>query len=120
MFDHVGLKVTDLPRSRAFYEAALAPLGLSLQSSGDDWAGYGPDDAPALWLHAHSGPPLAGTHVALRAGDADAVRAFHAAALAAGGHDNGAPGPRPAYGSGYFAAFVLDPDGHNVEAVCFV
>lgn len=119
MFDHVGLKVSDLAASTAFYQAALAPLGCSLQASGSDYAGFGPAGAPALWLHAHPGGVGAGAHVALRAASQAAVQAFHAAGLAAGGRDNGPPGPRPDYGPSYYAAFLRDPDGHNLEAVCF-
>lgn len=117
MFDHVGLKVSDLAASTSFYRAALEPLGLPLGSHGEGYAGFGPPGAAALWLHAHAGARGPGAHVALRAPSAAAVHAFHAAALAAGGRDNGPPGPRPDYGASYYAAFVLDPDGHNLEAV---
>lgn len=119
MFDHVGLKVRDLAASRAFYTAALGALNLVAGSSGDDYAGFGPPGAPALWLHWPPGPGAAGAHVALRAATRDQVHRFHAAGLAAGGRDNGPPGPRPDYGADYYAAFLLDPDGHNIEAVCF-
>ncbi|TDP74137.1 VOC family protein [Roseateles toxinivorans] len=120
MFDHIGLKVSDLAASITFYEAALGALGHGLASSGDDYAGFGPDGAPALWLHQYGKGINAGAHVALRAADREAVQRFHAQGLAAGGRDNGAPGPRPDYGATYYAAFLLDPDGHNIEAVCFV
>lgn len=119
MFDHLGLKVADLDRSLRFYEAALGALGHRLGSRGDGWAGLGPPDAPALWLYATDRPVGPGTHVALRAADAAAVQRFHAAGLAAGGRDNGPPGPRPDYAPNYYAAFLLDPDGHNVEAVWY-
>jgi catechol 2,3-dioxygenase-like lactoylglutathione lyase family enzyme len=119
MFDHVGLKVRDIAASTAFYRAALGALGLDKGPSGDDYAGFGPPGAPGLWLHAHAGPIPAGAHVALRAATRDAVLRFHTAGLAAGGRDNGPPGPRPDYGADYYAAFLLDPDGHNIEAVCF-
>ena len=119
MFDHVGLKVRDLGISTEFYRAALQPLGHALQSSGDGYAGFGPEGAPALWLYQHDGPLGAGTHLAFRAADRGAVQRFHAQALAAGGRDNGAPGVRGDYSADYYAAFVIDPDGHNVEAVCF-
>lgn len=120
MFDHIGLKVSNLAASNSFYSAALAALGQGLQSSGDDHAGYGAPGAPSLWLHRHGQGIDAGAHVALRAASQAAVQAFHARGLAAGGRDNGAPGLRPDYGANYFAAFLLDPDGHNIEAVCFV
>ena len=119
MFDHIGLKVSDLATSTRFYEAALGPLGHRPVSSGEGYAGFGPDGAPALWLHQHGHGIDAGAHVALRAADQDAVRRFHAQGLAAGGRDHGAPGLRPDYGPTYYAAFLLDPDGHNIEAVCF-
>lgn len=116
MFDHIGLRVADLAAVRRFYTHALAPLGFVPGPAGDDYAGFGPPDAPALWLHQAATPGAA--HVALRAASRDAVARFHAAALAAGGRDNGAPGPRPDYGATYYAAFVIDPEGNNLEAVC--
>jgi catechol 2,3-dioxygenase-like lactoylglutathione lyase family enzyme len=119
MFDHVGLKVQDLARSIAFYQAALGGLGLEMASSGDDYAGFGPKGEPALWLHANAGGTGRGAHVAFRAPSRAAVERFYAQGLAAGGRDNGAPGLRPDYSPNYYAAFLLDPDGHNVEAVCF-
>jgi catechol 2,3-dioxygenase-like lactoylglutathione lyase family enzyme len=119
MYDHIGLKVRDLKKSIRFYQAALAPLGHELGSSGDGYAGFGPPGAPALWLYAHDGDIGPGTHVAFRAAGQAAVQRFHAAGLAAGGRDNGAPGPRPDYSADYYAGFLVDPDGHNVEAVTF-
>lgn len=118
MFDHVGLRVRDFARSVALYKTVLAPLGHGLQSSGEDYAGFGPAGAPALWLHAHSGAAGQGSHVAFVAPSRAAVQQFHAAGLAAGAQDNGAPGPRPDYGASYYAAFLIDFDGNNVEAVC--
>jgi catechol 2,3-dioxygenase-like lactoylglutathione lyase family enzyme len=115
MFDHIGIRVKDLAASVRFYTAALAPLGLGLCSSDESGAGFGPRGEPALWLYRGEG---AGTHLAFRAGDRAAVDRFHAAALAAGGRDHGQPGVRGDYGPSYYAAFVLDPDGNNVEAVC--
>lgn len=116
MIDHVKLFVSDPGRSRAFYEAALQPLGYRvLIDRGDDGVGMG-RDRPELWLA--PGEPQTVAHVALRAEDRETVDAFHAAALAAGARDNGAPGPRPQYHPTYYGAFVLDPDGTNLEAVC--
>jgi catechol 2,3-dioxygenase-like lactoylglutathione lyase family enzyme len=118
MFDHIGLRVTDLAASTRFYQAVLAPLGHVLCGSGEDYAGFGPPDAPALWLHRVTSGGGSGVHVALRAPDRDAVARFHAAGLAAGGRDNGPPGLRTDYAPTYYAAFVIDADGNNVEAVC--
>jgi catechol 2,3-dioxygenase-like lactoylglutathione lyase family enzyme len=119
MFDHVGLKVSDLARSVSFYKATLGALGHELSSEGDGYAGLGPKGAPALWLYASSAAIGPGTHVAFVARDRQAVARFHAQGLANGGRDNGAPGLRSEYSDDYYAAFLLDPDGHNVEAVCF-
>lgn len=118
MYDHIGLRVNDLDASVRFYTAALAPLGFVLCSRDDSGAGFGPPDAPALWLHAANGARGSGAHVAFRASDRDAIAQFHAAGLKAGGRDNGGAGPRPDYGATYYAAFLIDPDGNNVEAVC--
>jgi catechol 2,3-dioxygenase-like lactoylglutathione lyase family enzyme len=118
MYDHIGLKVTNLAASIRFYEAALAPLGHVLGSHDDSYAGIGPRGAPALWLYASKGAKGPGTHVAFAARDHAAVQAFHAAGLKAGGKDNGGAGPRPDYSATYYAAFLIDPDGNNVEAVC--
>ena len=119
MYDHIGLRVKDLAASIRFYTAALAPLGLVAGSKGDDYAGFGPKDAPGLWLHAHKGPTGQGAHIAFKAPNRAAVERFHAEALKAGGKDNGKPGLRPDYSASYYGAFVIDPDGNNVEAVCF-
>jgi catechol 2,3-dioxygenase-like lactoylglutathione lyase family enzyme len=119
MFDHIGLKVRDLERSVAFYRGALGALGHQQGDSGEGYAGFGPKDAPALWLYQHAGDTGPGTHVAFRARGREAVQRFHAQGLAAGGRDNGAPGARPQYSDTYYAAFLIDPDGNNVEAVCF-
>jgi catechol 2,3-dioxygenase-like lactoylglutathione lyase family enzyme len=114
--DHVGLRVDDVVRSRAFYVAALAPLGISALMDGGSYVGFGKDGKPQFWLGpgTRSGP----VHVAFVAANRAEVRAFHQAALAAGGRDNGAPGLRPQYHPNYYGAFVLDPDGNNAEAVC--
>lgn len=125
MIDHIGLAVSEIARSRAFYDAALAPLGLSVQmevtpeqtESGGTAIGYGKDGDPFFWIGDNERVGE-GTHVAFAADDHAQVDAFHAAALAAGGRDNGAAGPRPQYGPTYYGAFVFDPDGVNVEAVC--
>lgn len=114
VFDHVHLRVRDLQASRAFYVAALEPLGIPLIIDTPESVQF-----PNFALSA-DGPPSTHVHVAFIAPDRDAVRAYHAAALAAGGTDNGAPGERP-YGPPHmetFAAYALDPDGTNVEAVC--
>ena len=118
MFDHLGLRVKQLERSIQFYEAVLAPLGYVLCSRDASSAGLGPSGEPALWLYA-SREAAGGVHVALRAKERAAVAGFHAAGLAAGGKDNGSPGVRADYAENYYAAFLLDPDGNNVEAVCF-
>jgi catechol 2,3-dioxygenase-like lactoylglutathione lyase family enzyme len=123
MLDHVGIEVSDYPRSKAFYEAALAPLGISrLMEFAESAAGFGSETEigpkPYFWIHSRGRPVVSGAHLAFAAADRDAVDAFHAAALAAGAGDNGAPGPRPIYHPGYYGAFVLDPDANNVEAVC--
>ena len=117
MFDHIGLRVENLGRSVEFYEAALAPLGYVLCSRDDASAGFGPPGEPALWLYA-SKDPRTPVHIALRARARGGVAEFHAAALAAGGTSNGPAGLRADYGPRYYAAFVLDPDGNNLEAVC--
>lgn len=115
MFDHIGLRVRDIEISRRFYRAALAPLGHVQDDSG---TGFGPKAAPSLWLHETKGQQTSGTHVAFRASSRDAVERFHRAGLEAGGRDNGKPGLRADYSPTYFAAFLIDPDGNNVEAVC--
>jgi catechol 2,3-dioxygenase-like lactoylglutathione lyase family enzyme len=124
MLDHIGFAVSDFARSKAFYEKALAPLGYSVfreltpeQTGGGAHVGFWADGKPDFWIG--TGTALQGRlHVAFAAKDRATVDAFYQAALAAGGKDNGAPGPRPEYHPSYYGAFVLDPDGHNVEAVC--
>lgn len=124
MLDHIGATVSDLGRSRAFYDAALAPLGIAVimevtpeQTGGSGHLGYGSGGRPYFWI-GNAGPATASLHVALAAPDRKTVDAFYAAAMAAGGRDNGPPGLRPHYHPNYYGAFVLDPDGLNVEAVC--
>jgi catechol 2,3-dioxygenase-like lactoylglutathione lyase family enzyme len=118
MFDHIGLSVRDLSKTRAFYTAALAPLGLASRYDRDNVIAFGPPGKAALWFHGKGDGPT-GVHIALTATTRAQVNAFHAAALAAGGKDNGAPGPRTPYTPTYHGAFVFDPDGHNLEAVCY-
>lgn len=125
MLDHIGLTVSDFARSRAFFDAALAPLGIGVvmevtpeQTGGaSQHLGYGSEQRPYFWIGT-GGPPTGRLHVALAAKDRAAVDAFYAAAMAAGGQDNGPPGLRAHYHPTYYGAFVLDPDGHNIEAVC--
>ena len=123
MIDHTGLNVSDYPKSKAFYLAALAPLGYQvvkeLPSSivPDGGLGLGVPPKPDFWV-AGGKPNVPPLHVAFRAENRAQVDAFYKAALAAGGRDNGPPGPRPHYHANYYGAFVLDPDGHNIEAVC--
>jgi catechol 2,3-dioxygenase-like lactoylglutathione lyase family enzyme len=123
MIDHGGLKVSDPVKSRRFYEAALAPLGYRVlreipteHTGGLVVLGYGVPPKPDFWV-AQGTPETPRVHVAFRAGSKAEVDAFHRAALDAGGRDNGAPGPRPHYHDKYYGSFVLDPDGHNIEAV---
>lgn len=124
LIDHMGLSVADLGEALRFYEPALAPLGISImmrvtreQTGGHEAVGFGRDGKPSFWLAetGRTSPPL---HFAFVVDDRAAVYAFYKAALAAGGKDNGAPGIRAHYHPNYYGAFVRDPDGHNVEAVC--
>lgn len=115
MIDHVKLFVGDYERSLAFYEAALSPISYQVMITRPGQAGLG-IDFPHFWIEQTSQPTTA--HVAFRVADRATVDAFHAAALAAGASDNGAPGLRPEYHPAYYSAFVLDPDGSNIEAVC--
>jgi catechol 2,3-dioxygenase-like lactoylglutathione lyase family enzyme len=117
MLDHIGLAVRDFGRSRTFYRRALAPLGVETVLEGEGWAMLGRDGKPQFWIGVHGIPP-GPVHIAFAADTRAQVRAFHQAALAAGGRDNGAPGIRERYHPNYYGAFVFDPDGHNIEAVC--
>jgi catechol 2,3-dioxygenase-like lactoylglutathione lyase family enzyme len=118
MLDHAGLNVRDIADARPFYEAALAPLGYTLGFDGGSYVGFrSPEGEFDFWV-AERGEPSSGTHVAFRAPDRAAVDAFHQAAIAAGGTDNGAPGVRAEYHEHYYGAYVLDAAGNNVEAVC--
>jgi catechol 2,3-dioxygenase-like lactoylglutathione lyase family enzyme len=129
MIDHLSLPVADLARSRRLYDAALTALGygrlMDVEEAGYVACGYGVEGShePAFWIGAPVPPePLAprreGQHIAFRAASRAAVDAWHAAALGAGAMDNGAPGLRPHYHAGYYAAYVIDPDGNRLEAVC--
>ena len=116
MLDHVGIPVSDFERSKRFYEEALSPLGYELiMEPRPGAAGLGRSDKPDFWIG--QGEPGYPVHVAFAAADRASVKAFHEAAVAAGGRDNGRPGLRPEYHPSYYGAFVLDPDGNNVEAV---
>jgi catechol 2,3-dioxygenase-like lactoylglutathione lyase family enzyme len=124
VIDHIGLRVSDLKRAKAFYRAALEPIGYELLAEfpaevtgASDVAGFGASPKADLWL-AQGTPNQPPVHLALRVSERAAVDAFYAAALRAGGRDNGAPGPRPHYHENYYGAFVLDFDGHNIEVVC--
>lgn len=120
MLDHIGLEVSDYERSRAFYADALKPLGLELLMEpvpGAGGFGAPAEGKPFFWIASRGRPAVAGAHVAFEAPSIAVVDAFHAAALAAGGADNGAPGKRAIYHPAYYGAYVLDPDGNNVEAV---
>ncbi len=123
MIDHVSIPVRDLTAATAFYEAVLAPLGVMRLETRAATVGFG-KSYPELWLNLRSGmmpaEPGGGAHTALRARSTDMVDAFHAAALAAGGESDGAPGFRPQHGEGYYAAFIRDLDGNRIEAVTFV
>jgi catechol 2,3-dioxygenase-like lactoylglutathione lyase family enzyme len=125
MIDHTGLAVTDFERAKQFYTLALAPLGYQMMmvvpkavTGGVGVCGFGVPPKPDFWLHEHATANQPPIHIAFRADTRAMVDAFYKAALAAGGRDNGAPGPRPHYHPNYYGAFVLDPDGHNIEAVC--
>ena len=123
MIDHVGFPVSDFPRAKTFYASALAPLGYVLvkevQQDANDApaAGFGVGGKPDFWIGGE-GALDKPVHIAIVAKDRASVDAFHRAALAAGATDNGAPGLRPHYHANYYGAFVRDPDGHNIEAVC--
>jgi catechol 2,3-dioxygenase-like lactoylglutathione lyase family enzyme len=117
MIDHTGVAVTDIARSKAFYRAALAPLGYGLLMEFDEAAGFGVPPKPDFWIGAGVFE-RAKIHIAFHAETRAHVDAFYRAAIAAGGRDNGAPGVRAHYHPNYYGAFVLDPDGYNIEAVC--
>jgi catechol 2,3-dioxygenase-like lactoylglutathione lyase family enzyme len=117
MLDHIGFTVRDVEASRRFSTAALAPLGVGVAMEFADHVGLGRDGRPQFWF-SRGDPPVSPLHLAFSARNHAEVDAFHAAALAAGAKDNGAPGLRPHYHPNYYGAFAIDPDGHNIEAVC--
>ena len=124
MIDHIGLAVSDLARAKAFYSSALKPLGIGVimevsaeETGADAHAGFGKDNKAFFWIGSGA-KAKGGAHVAFTAPTRAEVDAFYRAAMGAGGKDNGAPGPRPHYHKHYYGAFVLDPDGNNIEAVC--
>ena len=116
MFDHIGVRVKDLDKAARLYEAMLGPLGHVPGSKGDGYAGFGPKDKPALWLHLDK--KGGGAHICFRAPDRAAVDLFYKEGLKAGAKDNGFPGIRADYSPTYYAACLIDLDGNNVEAVC--
>src|SRR5579871_653315 len=118
MLDHVTIGVENIDRSQRFYDLALAPLGIArLHAEGERFAGYGVGPRAFFWIGIRNHPQT-GAHIAFAANDRATVDRFYAAAIAAGGKDNGPPGLRPHYDPDYYGAFVRDPDGHNIEAVC--
>jgi len=117
MFDHLGFAVADFDKSRAFYLKALGPLGVGVVMEGDGYCGLGRDRRPQFWIGRGDASP-GRMHLAFTAKNRDEVRAFYEAAIKAGGKDNGPPGLRPNYHPNYYGAFVIDPNGHNIEAVC--
>lgn len=130
MIDHVSVGVSDFDRSKAFYTAALATLGYGVVMEFPGGTGFGPADAPGFWISDANDPAAqgrdrapgsaVGQHICFAAPSRSAVDAFHVAALSAGGTDNGKPGLRPDYSPTYYAAFVTDPDGYRIEAVCYL
>lgn len=117
MFDHVGFGVADVAVSKAFFLRALAPIGVTVVMEGPYGVGMGKPGKPSLWIHPATATP-APMHLAFTAENRKEVEAFYRAALSAGGKDNGPPGLRPHYHANYYGAFVIGPDGHNVEVVC--
>jgi catechol 2,3-dioxygenase-like lactoylglutathione lyase family enzyme len=117
MLDHIGLQVQSYTRSKQFYAQALRPLGYELVMEFENTGGFGKDRKPDFWI-SQGTPASSPLHVAFASPDRATVDAFHRAALAAGGKDNGPPGLRPHYHPDYYGAFVFDPDGNNIEAVC--
>jgi catechol 2,3-dioxygenase-like lactoylglutathione lyase family enzyme len=117
MLDHVTIGVSNFEQSKKFYDRALRPLGITRLHEGEQFAGYGISPKAFFWIGWRN-VPQTGAHIAFAAPDRTVVDQFHDQAIAAGGIDNGPPGIRPNYHPSYYGAFVLDPDGHNIEAVC--
>ena len=117
IIDHIGLVVSNYDKSKAFYLQCLAPLNIELVMEVEGWAGFGKNQKPEFWF-GPEGEAHKPMHIAFSAESRERVKQFYEAALRAGGKDNGAPGIREIYHSNYYGAFVLDPDGHNIEAVC--
>jgi catechol 2,3-dioxygenase-like lactoylglutathione lyase family enzyme len=117
ILDHIGLSVVDYEKSKEFFGKALSPLGITLIAETHGWAGFGKNGKPELWFGAGDKPQSA-MHIAFLASSREQVRQFYSAALAAGAKDNGPPGIRAHYHPNYYGAFVIGPDGHNIEAVC--
>lgn len=117
IIDHVGIVISDYERSKRFYTQCLAPLGIELVMEVEGWAGFGRDGKPEFWF-GPDGQAHIPMHIAFSADNRNQVDRFYQAALAANATDNGAPGIRAHYHPNYYAAFVYDPDGHNIEAVC--
>jgi catechol 2,3-dioxygenase-like lactoylglutathione lyase family enzyme len=118
MFEHIGLKVKDIDASVRFYTAALGPLGYEITSQDESAAAFADKQGTSLWLYADAQLPHSLVHIAFGAPERGAVDAFYREGLRARGRDNGAPGLRKDYGASYYAAFLFDPDGNNIEAVC--
>lgn len=117
MIDHIGIEVADYNGSKGFFTASLAPLGYEIVMEWGGWCGLGHDGKPDFWIHGTT-PTKPGMHIAFASPDRKTVDAFYAAAIKAGARDNGAPGIRAHYHPNYYGAFVIAPDGHNIEAVC--
>lgn len=117
IIDHIGIAISDYERSKAFYSKVLAPLGIELVAEVQGWAGFGKNGKPEFWfgVHEKAQNPM---HIAFSANNREEVNKFYEAAILAGAKDNGKPGVREIYHPNYYGAFVIDPDGHNIEAVC--